>query len=483
MNTPTSATFATLPGPRRLPWLGNALQIEVSRLHQQLETWAQTYGSRYRCDLGPRPGIVISEPEIARLVLQSRPTPFRRVSRFAEMFAELGIPGVFSAEGEAWRQERKLVNRALEPGHLGTYFPTLEEVVRQLHGRWARAAQAGAVVDLRDDFIRFTVDVVTSLVFAMPVDSLNDRASELVNDVGEVFPLLARRLNAALPYWRVFKPHEDRQAEDGLARVRAWMLDTIAEVRARMAADPARTERPRDLLEGLLGARDADGNPYADDVVIGNGVQMLGAGEDTTANTLAWAVHLLLDAPHEIDHLRAEADEVLGAAPWPEDLDTANRLSRVDAVANEAMRLKSVAPVLFLEATENVQIDDLELPKGTTVILCTRLIGMDPTWMDEPLAFRPDRFADPATVKDAQRRGVFLPFGLGPRMCPGRGLAMLEIRLALATLFRNFEVIREGASDAVQEVFGFTMHPSQLSVRLRARASDPRPRSSAPHTM
>ena len=65
----------------------------------------------------------------------------------------------------------------------------------------------------------------------------------------------------------------------------------LGEARTRLATEPARAERPEHFLESMVAARDAEGRPFSDDVIFGNLMTMLLAGEDTTAYTLVWAVH------------------------------------------------------------------------------------------------------------------------------------------------------------------------------------------------
>ena len=78
---------------------------------------------------------------------------------------------------------------------------------------------------------------------------------------------------------------------------------------------------------------------------------VLVAGEDTTAYTLGWAVHLLCESPESVMELRREADELLGTSDVAGDIETANKLAWAGAVANETMRLHPVAPiVVVLEA-------------------------------------------------------------------------------------------------------------------------------------
>src|SRR6185295_567310 len=97
-----------------------------------------------------------------------------------------------------------------------------------------------------------------------------------------------------------------------LAELREWLGVRLDEARARLERDPTRAERPENFLESMIAARDGDGQPFSNDVIFGNAMTMLLAGEDTTAYTLAWAVHHLCDAPNAVSRLRAESDAVRG---------------------------------------------------------------------------------------------------------------------------------------------------------------------------
>jgi cytochrome P450 len=213
----------------------------------------------------------------------------------------------------------------------------------------------------------------------------------------------------------------------------------------------------------MAAARDSDGRPYDDDVICGNAMQILLAGEDTTAHTLSWAVHLLLEHPQAAEALAREAD---GQADG--ELDGVQKLHFAGAVANETMRLKPVAPMQFYQPNADAAVGDVAVPKDGWVILLTRVGAMDAARFAEPEAFRPERWleAPGAAAHDAR---AHIPFGTGPRICPGRSLARVEMRLVLATLYRNFSVERVGKAEEVREVFAFTMQPSAVPVRLRAR--------------
>jgi cytochrome P450 len=104
-----------LPGPRGLPILGNALQIDPSRLHLIAEEWGRKYGDYYRCRIGGRELLVMKNPEAIASVLRDRPEGFERTSRMTEIAKAMGFDGLFSVNGEQWRRQRPMVMAGLDP--------------------------------------------------------------------------------------------------------------------------------------------------------------------------------------------------------------------------------------------------------------------------------------------------------------------------------------------------------------------------------
>jgi cytochrome P450/nitrite reductase/ring-hydroxylating ferredoxin subunit len=462
--------IADLPGPRRLPLVGSALDLDLPRIHRVLEGWVADHGPIYRFGLGRKPCVVIADATLGAQVLCARPETYRRISTVETVFRELGVHGVFSAEADSWRRQRKLAMEALSNRHLGGFYPTLLHVAERLRRRWQDAAQAGRPVDIKDDLTRFTIDVTTNLAFGHDVHALERDDDELRRHLGHVFPALSRRLWAALPYWRVLRLPADRRLDRAMAAARTWIAERIAATRRDLELHPERADRPAHFFEAMIAARDADGRPFSDEIIFGNAMNMLLGGEDTTANTLAWAIHHLCDSPAAVDALRAESDRVLGASLVPGDLTVANRLAFATAVASETLRLRPVAPLMLFENTRDVVLGDLDLPRGTAVCVLSRPPVLDADNFAAPAEFRPQRWLDAHARGDGPHRpAASIPFGTGPRICPGRSLALLECRVVLATLFRSFAVERVGAADAVEERFAFTMEPVGLSVRLSAR--------------
>ena len=103
-----------LPAPSSLPWLGNLHQINPRRLHLQLEEWARTLGPSFTFRLGPKRIFVTSDVDIALSALKDRPGRFRRLSTMEPVAMKMGVNGLFSVEGEAWRRSSRALRRSVE---------------------------------------------------------------------------------------------------------------------------------------------------------------------------------------------------------------------------------------------------------------------------------------------------------------------------------------------------------------------------------
>ena len=466
-------TFEELPGPRGIPVFGNLLQIETSRVHQQMERWCDVYGSIYRLRLGKRRVIVVGDHELVGAALRDRPDGFRRTTRLEEISTELGMAGgVFGATGEAWKRQRRMVMAGFDPAHIKRYFPSLQRVTSRLVIRWQDAAARGTTIDLQADLMRFTVDAIAGLAFGADVNTLQSDEDVIQKHLNRIFPAIFKRIFSALPTWRWYATADDRALARSVAEVNAAVDRFIAEARARLNADPARRGKPPNLLEAMLVAAEEPGSGITDREVAGNVFVMLLAGEDTTANTVAWMIWLLSRHPEALAKAR---EEVLRVCPDPTTatFDDIARLEYVEACAHETMRLRPVAPQQGLQALRDTVIGDVQVRKGMIVFAIMRRDSVSERHVAHAKAFEPERWLTPegaaAAANPAKR--ISMPFGAGPRICPGRYLALLEMKMAMAALLANFEIEAVDTPDGREprEVLQIAMMPVGLTMRLKAR--------------
>ncbi|NRO99496.1 cytochrome P450 [Paraburkholderia sp. NMBU_R16] len=457
-----------LPGPKGLPWVGSLFHLAPKKLHLTLEAWCSEFGPMYAYKVMNRPFVVIAEAQLVGQILRRRPDHYRRWSAFELIMTEIGTNGVFSAEGDAWRRQRPLVAKALGASCLRGFFPSLHEILARLHGRWRNAALRNVPVDIQNDLMRYTVDVTASLAFSYDMNTIESDGDILQTHLARVFPALNNRLYAPFPYWRYVKMPSDRALDRSLSAVRRFISDLIASNRSRLAQHPRDGSQPRNLLEALLGSQEEGQAPLTDDEIFANVFTLLLAGEDTTANTIAWMTHFMCSNAAVQRKMQDEVDAVLGTEKLLTDPGQADKLTYIDAVANETMRLKPVAPFLVVEPLNDVELDGVSVPKGTIIILLTRYPNLLEQHYVRAQTFDPDRWiaeGENALPRDAR----FVAFGSGPRYCPGRNLAMLEIKCAIAMLCRNFHLSVSPACASVEERLSFTMMPHGLRLNFVTR--------------
>ncbi len=464
-------TIRDLPGPRGLPLVGNLHQVRFDRLHLQLERWAERYGDMFVVRYGPVRGLVISDREAVQRMLVDRPDGFRRPSMIEMSASDMRLKGVFAAEGEDWRRQRRIVAGALSRTRLKTLFPKMQVMVGRLKRHWESAADRQEPVDLCRDLMRFTVDVTMQVAFGIDANTLETEGPVIQRHLDKVFPVLNRRVNSFFPYWRILRLPSDRAMDRALAALEREVEDMVQATRERMAADPDRMQAPENFLESILVALEEEGSGFSDEEVFANAGTLLLAGEDTTANSIAWAVHYLTGCPEHFRRARGEVDALVAPGRIIGNPEQAGRLPFVDAFCNEVMRLKPVAPLQILQTVSEMDIHGCRVPKGTLVTILARRMATRNENFGDGSDFDPDRWLVPPGERHRpHERQAFIPFGAGPRICPGRSLALLEIRMVLAMLCRNFDLEPAVGPDEVGERMAFTMCPVNLSVILKRRA-------------
>jgi cytochrome P450 len=481
-SSPAMRQIKDLPGPPVWPLVGNALQVKVSRIHLDMEQWCLRYGPLFRVYLGRQPLLVVANHATVSALLRDRPDGFRRPSVTAFISSEIGgLSNIFMAEGAAWRNQRRMVMAGFAPKAIKEYFPALVKVGLRLQKRWNAAAAQHASIDLSADLKRYTVDIIAGLAFGQEVNTLESGDNVIQQHLDRILPAISRRSLSALPYWRYFKLPQDRRLDKSAAALRQEVYRLIEQARQRMQGKPGRRDKPANLLEAMIAAADQPGSGIDNDTVAGNVSTMLLAGEDTTANSIAWLLYLLRSHPQALQRATREVQRLASdcAAFTLEQLDS---LDFLGACIEEAMRLKPVAPYIPLEALADTTVEDVQVPAGSIVWCVLRHDSVDEKHFTNASAFDPGRWLAPpdpagpaATASLGEKKGIdkgiAMPFGAGPRTCPGRYLALLEIKIALAMVLGHFEIESVDTDSGLppQELMGFVMSPAGLKMRLKVR--------------
>jgi len=465
--TGIARSIGSLPGPRGLPFIGSMLQFDANHAPTILENWARRYGQIYKVRLGRKTLVIMADHVAAMKAMRERPDHYTRARVVRPIFEELGFIGVFAAEGDEWRRQRPLVVKALDPAHLKRFFPVMVTATERLYRRWQRAA-SGAPIEVRNDLTRYTVDVICSLAFGTDVATLEkEDVDPLQRHLDRIFKGINDRIFAIFPTWRYIKRRADRELEHSVKVSVDAVRGYVAQARAVMESRPELRQAPENLLQALIAATEDE--RLSENELISNVLTMLLAGEDTTAGTLAWSLYMLAKHPEAQAEMRLETDAALAGGIAVRDFDVARQLPYTEAVIMESLRLKPVAPLLSVSPTHDTVLAGVSLPAKSRVVILNRAPGMDAQRFPNPEQFLPVRWLDrgDGTGAETGARRVVTPFGAGARFCPGRYLAMLEAKMALAMTVSAFELSHSG--EPVEEEHNLTMRPKNLRLSLTPR--------------
>ncbi|WP_305788117.1 cytochrome P450 [Symbioplanes lichenis] len=453
-------TVADLPEPPGLPVLGHGPALaRGGTMHRTLYRWRKQFGSTYRVRLGPASAVVTSATDVIDMVLRERPGTFRRAGYLSDVIDELGGHGLFNAEGDDWRRLRRSAVPGLSVASLRDAFATMVRSTGRLRDQW-KTGRPDERVEVLDDLMRYTLEVIGSLTLGHDLDAVR-RPQE--DGLHQRLPLIAstvvRRMYSPLPYWRLFRLPADRRTDSALAEAGELIAERYADARQRMSA----SEAPTCYLDSLVKDSLDGGEPLMERDAVGAVVNMLVAGEDNTAAQVAWAMYHLASYPEVQAKVRAKTADVLGDQPFPADAASLARLSYVEAVAKETTRVSPPSPYIIMEAAEDTAVphgtESLRVDAGTVLILLLD----DGT---EPGQFRPERHLPGAAPVPASRQ-----FGGGPRLCPGRNLALIESMLLIAMVCHNFTIELDTSRGPVGERVTLSVFPTNLGVRLRPHRS------------
>jgi cytochrome P450 len=201
----------------------------------------------------------------------------------------------------------------------------------------------------------------------------------------------------------------------------------IAERRSRIGADGSGRISGEDFLTQLVRLADADGSITSDEQIRATFKMWFGA--DQLHALFTWTLWLLSQNPDVEARWHGELDQVLGGRPVT--VDDMKSLPYTIKVLHESMRVYPPVWGFFRMMTEDYRLGDTVIPKGHLMGMSPWATHRDPRYWPDPLRFDPERWSEGA---EHPPELSYFPFSAGPYECHGRGLAMKEAVLILATL-------------------------------------------------
>ena len=415
--------------------------------------------------------LLVNEPAAVRQVMVSEVEAFPKHPYMLWILEPLIGRGIFAVNGEEWAQQRRLLDQAFQMAQLQRVMPQMaaacQASLARLEAQVAGDLVAGRSVDADAEMTLVTADVIVRTILSRSLEGAEAEA------IFAAFTRYQKRAGRALMLRLLRLPR--RRLQGYLARdaapIRAWLA---AAIDARLNAPAAHT--PGDLLAALIEARDPEtGACFSREQLLDQVCVLFLAGHETSASALGMAVYLLGCFPEVQQRLRAEVLEVLGsragAPDRPLGFEDLRQLSYGAAIFNETLRLYPPLSFFSRESQSNTELAGSRCPMRALVTISPWVIQRHEQHWSEPNAFRPERFLSDANADDRRwARDAFLPYGLGPRKCPGAAFAQQEALLVLAELVRRFEVLPDYEHEP-ELVARLTLRSRNgIRVRLRARS-------------
>ncbi|XP_005080049.1 cytochrome P450 2W1 [Mesocricetus auratus] len=458
------------PGPRPLPFLGNLHLLGVTQQDRALMELSERYGPVFTIHLGSQKTVVLSGYEVVReaLVGTGHELADRPPIPIFQLIQRGG--GIFFSSGAHWRAVRQFTVRTLhslgvgQPPMVAKVLQELACLKRQLDSYGGQPFPL-ALLGWAPSNITFT------LLFGQRFDYQDPVFVSLLGLIDQVMVLLGS------PGIQLFNTFPRLGA---LLRLHRPVLSKIEEVRTilRTLLEAQRPPSPsggptRSYMEALLqrGQEDDPEDMFGEANVLACTLDMVMAGTETTAATLQWAIFLMVKHPHVQGRVQEELDRVLGPGQLPRPEDQ-RALPYTSAVLHETQRYITLLPHVARCTAADIQLGGYLLPKGTPVIPLLTSVLLDKTQWETPSQFNPHHFLD--ANGHFVKRGAFLPFSTGRRVCVGKSLATTELFLLFAGLLQRYHLLPPpGLSPAdldLRPAPAFTMRPPAQTLRVVPRS-------------
>lgn len=454
-------TLKQMPHPKQ-HWLkGNLGQFELAKIHSYFYSVAKEYGGSAKVRLLTKKFIIFQNADTIQELLKSRPDRFRRAKIIEKIFTEMGVHGVFSSEKEDWKKQRLLINPAFKPSQIKEFYPKIVEITARLCEKLSHSSEN---VDIQEILMSYTVDITSTLAFGSDVNTLDNSDTVLQSNLNVIFPTISYRLRAALPYWRLFKLKRDRDLDSALAVVNKHVNNFIDVSRKNISIKGLiSVSQATNFLEAIILSKNEKNEGFSEQEIIGNVITLLLAGEDTTANTLSWAIDFLADRADLQDELYNEILRNL-SVDGAIALDDLQEYPLVSAVIHETLRLKPVAPHVYLEPINDEVVEDYLIPAGTLIVALLSGDSFNESLFPDCYKFDPHRWTNITDFQKKEFGSRLMPFGYGARLCPGRQLSLVEMRLSLIEILKRFRITRTAGTSSAGEALKFTLQPIGLRV-------------------
>ncbi|XP_069675038.1 probable cytochrome P450 6a13 isoform X1 [Periplaneta americana] len=394
------------------------------------------------------PILVLRDPEIIKCIMSKDFESFHERGMYVDEKKDPLAANVFTAGGTRWKKFRAKLSPGFTPKNMRLMFKIMLETTEDLVSHFDTQ---GHLADVKEIFARFSMDVIASVAFGIKINCLNEPENEfrewgkkvfaptLLSGVRNLINCVAPKL-ASIIYIRFFTKeiteHFCNMVRETIDHRKKYnikrndFMQMLLQLKEKgYIEDPTSPEENAELLEEKISY-----NEIAAQAVI-----FFTAGFETSGSSLAFCIHEIAMNPDIQSRLHEEICTVLKRYNGEITYDALQELEYMDMVISESLRKYPPATNITRMCTEDYILPGTNsaLEKGTSVIIPILGLHRDPQYFPEPEKFNPERFSQEA--KKRIPSFVYMPFGEGPRSCIATRFAIMEMKLAVCVLLKNYE--------------------------------------------
>ncbi|KAM8952635.1 cytochrome P450 2A6-like [Pelodytes ibericus] len=461
------------PGPPPLPFIGNFLQIERGQMVNSLMKLWKRYGSVYTLYFGSRPVIVLCGYETVKEALVERGEEFGGRGDLVTMNKFTQDYGLAFSNGERWRQMRIFTLKTLR--NFGMGKNTIEEKILEETDFLVQDFRGSKEmpIDPSKKIVNAVSNILCSIIFGNRFQYTDERFTHLLSVVDKIFSITSSsygQLQNIFPKLMDYVPGPHQMICPISEELNAFFYE-----RMKKNQETLDSNSPRDLIDCCLIKMEEEKNNPASEFTMKNILMTLYSlflgGTETTTTTLKHGFLILIKYPEIQAKIHQEIDEVIGRERAPNFSDR-SQMPYTDAVISEIQRFCDLVPMNVPHLiTRDTQFRGFTIPKGTEVypLLCS--VHRDPTQFSTPYKFNPNHFLD--ENGRFKKNEALMAFSLGKRICPGEGLARMELFLFFTTILQNFTLTSQRQfteADIAPRMEGFINAPIKYQLSFVPRS-------------
>lgn len=446
-HTLKSRYFGHLPYLKELMKAGDDNGVIITVFKNKFQFYSETQSKIYKMVLPGHTSIFTKEPEFYKEVLGIKQKNFTNGKNFKLVFGYFFPNAVIVVDGEKWQSIRKIIQSAINKTSIDPVIPVICNIVdNQMDPENINNSYTYDVVS------RITFDVFNTVMYGWNPNSIcGDSQSNFILRNCEIISqaLGTRGLQLFPSLWKLPR-FENIRIDAAAANLKNFSNRFIQNKKEYLKLKVETKERS--MIEELIAASNLEEKGLSSEELYDNISTIFFAAFDTTSSTLRYMLYYLAKYPHFQEQLRKEILEKFPKGIEDIKKATSSQIESIVSLSNfidEVNRLNPLIPHIARHTLEDTEIMGYEIKKGWNVIIDSHSVGQDPQYwkgQTDLKSFRPDRWNEhrPSVLNSV------LPFGFGGRVCPGKRVALLEIKSLISAMLTKFKITLRNPNDKLE---------------------------------